>query len=236
MEELLHLYIVLYFILAAAACSIVLDDNQEGSDLHAINHLALAVGAFCRIKRRVDRSNNNAEEPPRKRKRYDYERAYLCIQQDYLGPEPQYGSQFERIFRVSRGIVECFMQVLGNADPFFTCRVLMIGGDMGIYLEAKVLMALQTLAFGCAPQAFMAYYQMGRTSSRECLKRFARIVSHSHLREEYMRQMKRNVDFSFTVGGQVFTKLWLFVDGIYPVLSRFIKTISVPIGKVQKKF
>jgi hypothetical protein len=159
MEDMLHLYLALYLILAAAASAIVVvDGDEEVPEVpQRIHQLAQAVGAFRRIKRRADRAANCHEEPPRKRKRYDYERAYLCIQQDYLGPEPQYGSQFESIFRVSRGIVERLIQVLGNADPFFTRRI-QIGGDLGIYPEAKVLMALQTMAFGCAPQAFMAYY------------------------------------------------------------------------------
>ena len=39
------------------------------------------------------------------------------------------------------------------------------------------------------------------------------------------------VDFEFKVGDQEFTRLWLLVDGIYPEISRFVKTIQEPIGK-----
>jgi hypothetical protein len=38
-------------------------------------------------------------------------------------------------------------------------------------------------------------------------------------------------DFVFEIGGEKFDKLWFFVDGIYPELSRFVKTISEPINK-----
>ncbi|KAI2506757.1 Ribosomal protein-like protein [Fragilaria crotonensis] len=37
-----------------------------------------------------------------------------------------------------------------------------------------------------------------------------------------------DVDFEFEVGGRVFNRLWLMVDGIYPELSRFVKTVEEP--------
>lgn len=40
----------------------------------------------------------------------------------------------------------------------------------------------------------------------------------------------------FTIGGVPFTKLWFLVDGIYPKLERFAKTISVPIGEEEKRY
>jgi hypothetical protein len=44
------------------------------------------------------------------------------------------------------------------------------------------------------------------------------------------------VDFPFSINKQKYTKLWVLVDGIYPEISRFVKTISVPIGKSEKAF
>jgi hypothetical protein len=38
-------------------------------------------------------------------------------------------------------------------------------------------------------------------------------------------------DFSFVIGGETFNKLWFLTDGIYPELSRFVKTISEPLNK-----
>ena len=40
-----------------------------------------------------------------------------------------------------------------------------------------------------------------------------------------------NVDFEFEIGTKVFSRLWLLVDGIYPELSRFAKTIQEPVGR-----
>ncbi len=36
---------------------------------------------------------------------------------------------------------------------------------------------------------------------------------------------------SFEVGGKVFNKLWFLMDGIYPELAHFVKTISEPLNK-----
>lgn len=44
------------------------------------------------------------------------------------------------------------------------------------------------------------------------------------------------LDFSFTVAGVVFYNLYVLVDGIYPELARFVKTISEPIGRAEKYY
>lgn len=45
-----------------------------------------------------------------------------------------------------------------------------------------------------------------------------------------------DLDFSFHIGGEVFHHLWMLVDGIYPSLARFVKPISVPLGKTEALF
>lgn len=44
------------------------------------------------------------------------------------------------------------------------------------------------------------------------------------------------IDFDYFIAGLRFNKLWFTVDGIYPELERFVKTISVPIGRKEKNF
>lgn len=40
------------------------------------------------------------------------------------------------------------------------------------------------------------------------------------------------LDFEFTIGDEkVFNRLWILVDGIYPELSRFVKTLQEPVGR-----
>jgi Plant transposon protein len=44
------------------------------------------------------------------------------------------------------------------------------------------------------------------------------------------------LDFEYKIGENVFNRLWYLVDGIYPNIARFVKTLSVPLGKVQQTF
>jgi hypothetical protein len=42
----------------------------------------------------------------------------------------------------------------------------------------------------------------------------------------------RDVDFELTIGDdKVFNRLWILVDGIFPDLSRFVKTLQEPVGR-----
>ena len=44
------------------------------------------------------------------------------------------------------------------------------------------------------------------------------------------------IDFEFTIDEQVFNKLFYMVEGIYPLLSHFVKTIPIPMMKKEKSF
>jgi len=45
-----------------------------------------------------------------------------------------------------------------------------------------------------------------------------------------------DVDFEFEIGGETFHQVWLMVDGIYPELARFVKTIAEPLTEVAKLY
>jgi hypothetical protein len=45
-----------------------------------------------------------------------------------------------------------------------------------------------------------------------------------------------NFDFLYTIDGKQFDKLWVTVDGIYPKLARFVKTLSQPVNKMQGNY
>ena len=51
-----------------------------------------------------------------------------------------------------------------------------------------------------------------------------------------MDQTISNIDFDFEIGRKQFKNLFFLVDGIYPQLSRFVKTISVPLTHSDTKF
>jgi hypothetical protein len=46
-----------------------------------------------------------------------------------------------------------------------------------------------------------------------------------------------NCNFSYTINGKQFDKLWVTpVNGIYPKLSLFVKTLSQPVDKKQANY
>lgn len=46
----------------------------------------------------------------------------------------------------------------------------------------------------------------------------------------------RDIDFPFVIGNCEFSRLWLMVDGIYPELARFVKTIQEPVGQRKTRY
>ena len=58
----------------------------------------------------------------------------------------------------------------------------------------------------------------------------------SLLREFLDGTFTDDIDFEFQIGEKTFDQLYFLVDGIYPDLSRFVKTLSVPITDEQKRY
>jgi hypothetical protein len=46
----------------------------------------------------------------------------------------------------------------------------------------------------------------------------------------------KEVDFEFQIAGKVFHRCWYLVDGIYPEIARFAKTIDEPVGRGKKLY
>jgi len=68
-----------------------------------------------------------------------------------------------------------------------------VSGRFSTAPEAKVLIALKLLAFGCSPSAFQDYFQMGEGTAQQCMLRFGRVVSsNAGLQEIYGRSMTQN--------------------------------------------
>jgi Plant transposon protein len=185
---------LLLMTMAAAFVVVVMDDEEEEEEERQSSLVStLAIAEALPVLRRKQRrlrlvAENNGEEPVRKKPRlFDYEGAMNCVQRDYLGPDPFFGHYFERIFRVSRGIVERLIQVTGAASSFFQLQHNRVTDKPGIRPEVKILCALKQLAFGTSGTAFLDYFQMSDTTARKCLKDFAKIVATSDLREVYLR-------------------------------------------------
>ena len=200
---------ITFFLLVASACIplflYVLQQDEAQHDEERIEELAAsAAGIAIRIRRQLEGRNSNSNDdddnddgaPRRKRRRssrFLHERARLSIETDYFSPTPVFHDrQFERIFRVTKAIVEHLIQVCAKNDPFFT-DIHDVSGRFGIAPVAKVLMALKIVAYGCSPSAFLDYFQMSESTARQCYLKFCRIVSSDdELQSVYGRKMTRS--------------------------------------------
>jgi Plant transposon protein len=187
----------MFMVVLSAASFVILDEDDEDEDRNtaapATTALVKAMPALRRLRKRALFKEQHGSPKRKKPAAFDYERAILCINQDYLGPDPLFGHYFERVFRVSQGIVEKIMQVAATTSDFFTrLQRNKCTGKEGIRPEAKVLIALKQLAFGVSGIAFADYFQMSDTTARKCMKDLCRIIATStELRDKYLRSPMR---------------------------------------------
>ena len=131
-----------------------------------------------RNKRRINDNNNNNNNNNKKRRvcRHDHARAWMCIQQDYLGPEPIFlDKQFEEVYRLTKSAVEKLITACCKYQPgYFGRNRSDATGKSAIRVECKVLGILKCVAFGCSGVAFRDYHQMARNTFSENLKAFFR--------------------------------------------------------------
>jgi Plant transposon protein len=166
-----------------------LEEEEERRPMPDLEDAVTAIGALRRMRKRKEWEDNG--EIVQKKTKYKYQRARDCLYEDYLGPDPLFEKYFERVFRVTRRIVERLIQICGNGSGFFRHSRNKVTGEPGIYPECKVLIALKQLAYGTSSTAFMDYYQMSDTTARKSLKLFCEIISKSELKDVYRRRMTK---------------------------------------------
>jgi hypothetical protein len=88
--------------------------------------------------------------------------AYNCIMRDHISRNPLYGKEFPLFFRLSRTRVQLILEAdLGRlsatSHPFFQSFRVDKFGRVGASVEAKVLLPLNSLAYGVAPHCFADY-------------------------------------------------------------------------------
>ena len=148
-------------------------------------------------RKKQELEDDDDEEGRRKKRlkcKHDHERAWMCIQQDYLGPTPIYtDKQFEEVYRLTKGCVERLIVACCKNEPsFFGRHRVDATGKPGIRVECKVLGILKCIAFGCSGVAFRDYHQMARNTFSENLKAFFRaILADDELRGTYLRAPTR---------------------------------------------
>src|SRR5687767_8632161 len=80
---------------------------------------------------------------------------------------------------------------LGHVDPFFTHRYDAAGKE-GIGPVVRILLCLKVLAFGVLPTAFLDYFQMGETTTRDCLKHLCvALMSSVNIKSIFFCKMTR---------------------------------------------
>ena len=181
----------------AALVSIALVQDEEDRKRKLRLPAEIAANLLNLRRQQRKRGGRHEEDESEVTKRafinWNRERAKMCVEEDYLGPSPRFRDRdFERVFRISRAKADRIMNILGNADPFFTSRKDAIGQE-SICPKVKFLMALKMLAYGVSPAAFQDYFQTGLSTAHDCLKSFCRIIAHDDdLKQHYRRRMNRS--------------------------------------------
>eukprot|EP00978_Attheya_sp_CCMP212_P013515 scaffold33955_cov57-Attheya_sp.AAC.1 len=158
--------------------------------------MAATALKLSRRKRKFEEVMNDLytfKEPKRRgpRTKYDRERVLKCVQDDWLGPNPLFKDhQFERQFRITRGIMEKLISDLPRSDAFFRHRS-DAANKPGIHAEVKIIAALKHLCYGTTyASTNVDYLQMDQQTVRECVRHFARGV-HEEYSNTYLRGMTR---------------------------------------------
>ena len=120
-----------------------------------------------------DKEENNKLDhrwlPRQKKKKFDCDFVIVGINRDYLGPTPLInGKEFDIIFQISRGQFQRLLEDVGNADVHFYTQITDLFQNVGPCMEACLLLALKTIAYGVPPHCFRDQFQMSETLAREC--------------------------------------------------------------------
>jgi hypothetical protein len=116
---------------------------------------------------------------------WDRERAVTCINRDYLGSIRSFGlDDFKRIFRVSRTSYDSIRNFLCENAPFFAD-----GFDVThrqwVSSDAKILISLKYLAYGCSINSFRDYFQVGESTAMQSVKELTKSISNSIFQKKF---------------------------------------------------
>jgi hypothetical protein len=132
------------------------------------------------------------QQPSQKRKVifWDRDRAKRCIMDDYLGNLPRFSlDDFKRMFRVSRQCYNDLQNYLCMTQFFFRDGYDSFHREK-ISADARILMALKYLAYGCSVNSFRDYFQLGESTAMKCVKEFTMAIGTSKdFRSRYLPEM-----------------------------------------------
>jgi Plant transposon protein len=158
------------------------DQDDEALLLDVLESIVVAHSSLP-LRRRDHRTL-----PRRKKRVFQHERALRCIRHDFTGPDALFiGKDFKSYFRISRARFQNLLEAFGNSGrPFYKgsadcCR------NPTASLEARLLLPLQCLAFGCPSHTFCMYYQMSKTLAAKACKEFNKTFL-SLYRKKYLKK------------------------------------------------
>ena len=183
---------------ASVATLMAEKEDEERKRRELIHSAVESVYTEFWSKNRKKRSTTTGDEgqeittsnKKRRPTKHDHERAWQCIQQDYLGPEPIFtDKQFEEVYRLTkRKVNQLIDECCRHRPDCFGRDIKDATGKSGIRVECKVLGILKCVAFGCSGVAFRDYHQMaGNTFTVNLKAFFDAITRDDYLKGTYLR-------------------------------------------------
>jgi hypothetical protein len=155
-----------------------LDGNNNILIQHEIDHLLGNV-------------HDHRTDPRPKRRKFDHNRALMCLMNDYMHPESPLGDGgFKRVFRLTKARFQQIsddIQATGNPFFFSTDNDNILPNANQASTLAKLLLPLKCLAYGISTTGFEDYFQMSYTLSNACRDEFDKAMVKLYT-EEYIRR------------------------------------------------
>jgi hypothetical protein len=117
--------------------------------------------------------------------KWDHERAQRCIVQGYLCAIPAFSlDDFKHIFWLSRSTYDSIRNYLCGMVLFFHDG-LDVTHHRGVCTDAKILISLKYLAYGCSINAFWDYFQLGESTVMLCVRKFTSSIANSMFQKKF---------------------------------------------------
>jgi hypothetical protein len=88
------------------------------------------------------------------------------------------------MLRVSRSSYEAIKSYLCEVNYFFRDGS-DITGRKRVSTDAKILISVKYLAYGCSVNAFHDYFQLGEATAMLCVKKFTQSMANSEFQKAY---------------------------------------------------
>jgi hypothetical protein len=116
---------------------------------------------------------------------WNREWAVTCMNQDYLGAIPSFGlDDFKHIFRVLRSSYDAIRNYLCSNVSFYQ-EGFDVTHRRRVSSDAKILISLKYLAYGCSINSFHDYFQVGESTAMLSMKEFTKSISNPIFQKKF---------------------------------------------------